>query len=97
MDGCRCVVRTYNVRTPDTERTMIKQLTRTGNSFALVFDRAVLDLIKIDPAQPLEISTDDGRRLIVAPVTDERRLKRFREALERTNRRHGKTLKRLAE
>ena len=76
---------------------MIKQLTRTGNSFALVFDRAVLDLVKIDPSMPLEITTDDGHRLIVSPVTDAKRSERFRQALQRTNRRHGKTLKRLAE
>ena len=76
---------------------MIKHLTKTGNSFALVLDRGVLDLVKIDPETPLEISTDDGRRLILSPVTDPKRLRRFQEALERTNRRHAKTLKRLAE
>lgn len=76
---------------------MIKQLTRTGNSYALVLDRAILELVKIDPDTPLEISTDDGRRLILSPVRDPARQKRFREALERVNQKHGKTLKRLAE
>jgi antitoxin MazE len=76
---------------------VVKNLTKTGNSFALVIDRAILDLVNIDPETPLEISTDDGRRLILSPVTDPKRLRRFQEALERTNRRHAKTLKRLAE
>ncbi len=76
---------------------MVKNLTKTGNSFALVLDRAILDLVNIDPETPLEISTDDGRRLILSPVTDAKRMRRFQAALDRTNRRHGKSLKRLAE
>jgi hypothetical protein len=46
---------------------MVKKLTRHGNSFALVIDRPILDLLKIDPETPLDVSTD-GRQLIVAPV-----------------------------
>jgi len=75
---------------------MIKQLTRTGNSYALVLDRAILELMKIEPDTPLDISTD-GRRLIITPVIGADRRKKFREALEWTNRKHGKTLKRLSE
>lgn len=75
---------------------MIKQLTRTGNSYALVLDRAILELMKIDADTPLELSME-GRRLVVTPVTETERRKKFREALEWTNRRHAKTLKRLAE
>jgi antitoxin MazE len=76
---------------------MIKQLTKTGNSYALVLDKAILELVNINPETPLEISTDDGRRLILSPIRDPARQKRFREALERVNQKHGKTLKRLAE
>ena len=45
---------------------MIKKLTRHGNSMALVIDKPILELLKIAPDTPLEISTD-GRRLIIAP------------------------------
>ena len=45
---------------------MIKKLTRHGNSMALVIDKPILELLKISPDTPLEISTD-GRRLIIAP------------------------------
>jgi antitoxin component of MazEF toxin-antitoxin module len=75
---------------------MIKTLTKHGNSLALVIDRSVLDLLKIDATTPLEISTD-GQVLIVSPVRDPERRKRFEAALARTNRRYGRALKRLAE
>ena len=75
---------------------MIKNLTRHGNSLALVIDRAVLDLLNIGADTPLDISTD-GQVLIVAPVRDSQRKKRFEKALKSTNRRYGKALKRLAD
>ena len=37
---------------------MIKRLTRHGNSLALVIDRAILELLKVDPDTPLELTTD---------------------------------------
>jgi len=71
---------------------MIKNLTKHGNSLALVIERAVLDLLKIDADTPLDISTD-GQVLIVSPVRDAERQKKFKKALEKTNRRYGKALK----
>ena len=75
---------------------MIKTLTKSGNSHALVLDRAILELIHIDPEQPVEISTN-GTQLIIEPVKDAARIRKFREKLAAVNARHGKTLKRLAE
>lgn len=75
---------------------MIKKLTKHGNSMALVIDRSVLDLLKIDNDTPLEISTD-GSVLIVSPVRDEDRATRFKEGAEDANRRYGRALKRLAD
>ena len=75
---------------------MVKTLTKHGNSYALIIDRAILELLKITAETPLEISTD-GKTLTVAPVTDAKRRARFRAALEQTNRRYGRALKRLAE
>jgi antitoxin component of MazEF toxin-antitoxin module len=75
---------------------MIKKLTKHGNSLALVIDRPVLDLLKIDHDTPLDISTD-GELLVVAPVRDAKRRKKFEAALESANRRYGRALKRLAE
>lgn len=75
---------------------MIKTLTKHGNSWALVIDKPVLELLDIQPETPLKIRTD-GQTLIIAPANETEKKKRFRAALEATNRRYGKTLKRLAE
>lgn len=75
---------------------MIKRLTKHGNSMALVIDRSVMDLLNIADDTPLEISTD-GSNLIIAPVREEDRIARFRDALDKTNRRYGQALKKLAE
>ncbi len=73
---------------------MIKRLTKHGNSLALVIDKAILDLLKIDSETPIEITTD-GRSLLVTPISPDRR-DEFQAALDKVNRRHGKALGRLA-
>ncbi len=75
---------------------MIKKLTKHGNSLALVIDKAVLELLDIDEKTPLDISTD-GRILLISPVRDRKRQKKFQEALEKANKRYGRALKRLAD
>jgi len=75
---------------------MIKRLSKHGNSLALVIDRPILELSGIDEQTALDVSTD-GRALVVAPLADEDRRRRFEKALESTNRRYSKTLRRLAE
>lgn len=74
---------------------MVKKLTKHGNSRALVLDRGVLDLLKINDNTLLDVSTD-GRVLIVAPVHDPKRRKRFEEALAATNEKYGRALRNLA-
>lgn len=51
---------------------MIKRLVKTGNSLALVLDRTLLDLARIDAATPLEVSVD-GEAIVVSPVRPRRR------------------------
>lgn len=75
---------------------MIKKLVSHGNSAALVIDKPILELLHVDMDTPLEIATD-GRNLIISPVQNEKREKKFKAALEKVNRSHGRTLKRLAE
>ncbi|HEY3391656.1 MAG TPA: hypothetical protein VGK58_03040 [Lacipirellulaceae bacterium] len=75
---------------------MVKKLSKHGNSLALVIDRSILDLLNIDEDTSLEVSTD-GEALIIAPVRDRKRRKKFEEALAASNERYGKALKRLAE
>lgn len=75
---------------------MQKKLTKHGNSWALVIDKPVLELLNIDPEALLEVSTD-GQTLIVAPVASAKRKAKFKTALARTNRRFGRALRRLAD
>ena len=74
---------------------MVKTLTKHGNSLALVIDKPILDLLKIDADTPLEVTTD-GRSLIVSPASAEGRAK-FEAALRDTMQKYPKMLKRLAE
>ena len=75
---------------------MLKKLTRHGNSLALVIDKGVLDILNIDDKTPLEISTD-GTLLLISPVRDEKRVRRFHDAVKAVNARYGRSLKRLAD
>ena len=74
---------------------MQKKLITHGNSAALIIDRPILEILKIDMGTPLEITTD-GSSLIVSPVRSKGREKKFKSALEKVNKEHGKTLKKLA-
>jgi antitoxin MazE len=75
---------------------MVKRLTRTGNSFALVLDKPLLEQLGIDEDTPLELSTN-GDVLVVTPVRDRAREKKLKKALEDMDRQYGGVFKRLAE
>jgi len=75
---------------------MIKKLTRHGNSLALVIDRPILDLLRIDSETPLDVSTD-GKQLIVSPAKASGRSKKFEAAQDWAHRRYGKAFQKLAE
>jgi antitoxin MazE len=75
---------------------MVKKLIQHGNSAALIIDKPILELLKIDMNTPVELSTD-GKNLIISPVNDSGREKKVRDAMEKVNRKHRRTLKRLAE
>ena len=74
---------------------MVKHLTPHGNSAALVIDKPVMELLHITMNTPLELVTD-GRSLIISPVRDAKRERKFRAALQTINHQHGRTLKALA-
>jgi antitoxin component of MazEF toxin-antitoxin module len=73
---------------------MVKKLTKHGNSYALVIDKPIMDILKITPNTPLSISTD-GTCLVVAPSKPPRRRK-FKRALDKVNREWHDVLARLA-
>jgi len=67
-----------------------------GNSAALIIDKPILELLDITFDMPLKISTD-GINLIITPIRDGGREKKFRQALTKVNTDHAVALKRLAE
>ena len=75
---------------------VVKKLTKHGNSLALVIDRPILDLLKIDPETPLEVSTD-GKQLFVAPAKASDRRKKFEAAQAEAHKRYRKAFRKLAE
>ncbi len=75
---------------------MRKRLTRTGNSFALVLDRALLDQTGIDPDTQLEVSTD-GQVIVISPVRSPARTAKLKGVMERVHARYAGAFKRLAE
>jgi antitoxin component of MazEF toxin-antitoxin module len=75
---------------------MIKTLTKHGNSYALVIDKPILELLRVSPDTPFEIVTD-GQCLVLAPVRDPDEEKKFDDALAMVHKRFGRAMKRLAE
>jgi antitoxin MazE len=76
---------------------MVKKFSQHGNSWALVIDRPILDLINVNPeSTPMLISTD-GDKLIISPVRDTARRRKFEAAMEKANKKYGRMFKRLAE
>lgn len=75
---------------------MVKTLTKTGNSLALVLDRPLLEATGIDADTPLEISTD-GDVIVISPQRGRRRAEAFRKAAEAVQERYAGVFRRLAE
>jgi antitoxin MazE len=75
---------------------MIKTLTKHGNSYAMVIEKPILELLRTTPDTPFEIISD-GRSLVLTPVRSNEESKKFDEALAMVHKRFGKAMKRLAE
>ncbi len=60
---------------------MVKNLTRTGNSVALVLDRQLLEAANLDPDDQVEVSTN-GRVIVIAPVRSKRETDKFKRGQE---------------
>ena len=75
---------------------MTKKLTRHGNSLALIIDKPILEMLRMDENTVLSVSTD-GNTLTVAPAKNDSRDAKFEAALERVNQKWGSVFKKLAE
>jgi antitoxin component of MazEF toxin-antitoxin module len=75
---------------------MVKKLTKSGNSLALVIDKPILDALNLDVDTPLEVSTD-GEVIVIAPVRDRKRNEKLKAVVREAHERYGGVFKRLAE
>jgi len=76
------------------EATMIKKLSAIGNSFGLIIERPILELLDITKDTPLEVKTD-GEALIIRPAKLSKK-QRIRESTKRMMAVHDDTLRKLA-
>jgi antitoxin component of MazEF toxin-antitoxin module len=74
--------------------SMVKTLKQIGNSYGVIIDKPILEILRITPETPLEITTD-GQSLQIRPVRPRKRPV-LTESLAAVNKRHGATLKKLA-
>lgn len=75
---------------------MIKTLKKVGNSQALIIDKSILELLKIDNNTPLDISTN-GDILFIKPIRDKEKQENLEESLNWINIEYGSVLQKLAE
>jgi antitoxin MazE len=75
---------------------MIKNLVKHGNSWAVVIDRPILDLLKIVPESQVELTTD-GKSIRIAPVNLDDSKSTVRAARAKVNSTHSRAFKKLAE
>ncbi len=57
--------------------SVVKKLTKHGNSFCLILDKALVQLVGIYSDTLLEISTENGKQLILTPIYDEEEIEKY--------------------
>lgn len=77
--------------------TVTKKLAKHGNSYALIIEKPILELLGIDSNTLLQVSTPDGSSIVITPVKNKTRKRTFKNALTKINKRYGRALKNLAE
>jgi antitoxin component of MazEF toxin-antitoxin module len=75
---------------------MIKKLTRTGNSVALVLDKPLLKQVGLDENSEVEVSTN-GDVIVMTPVRDAARQRKLRKIIEELDEQYSGLFRRLAE
>ena len=73
---------------------MVKTLAKVGNSYAIVIDKPILEMLHITPETPLDISTD-GDSIVVRPcqtIDSALFMKTAREIMKK----HAETFRKLA-
>lgn len=74
---------------------MIKNLTKHGNSAALVIERPILDLLGATIDTAFEVVTD-GQSLVLTPVKNTVHTAKFHKSMDKIGKRYAKTFEELA-
>lgn len=74
---------------------MIKNLTKHGNSAALVIDRPILELLGATIDTPFKISTN-GKSLTITPVIISTRSAKIQASMDKIGTKYAKTFEELA-
>ena len=75
---------------------MRKKLTRTGNSVALVLDKALLEGTGLKAGSVVEV-TRSGKAIVISPPVKKARAEKFKAILEDLHREYGGVFRKLAE
>ena len=75
---------------------MRKKLSRSGNSVALVLDKPLLEQLGLDENAEVELSTN-GDVLVVTPIRDVVRQRRFRKSAEKITEKYAGLFRRLSQ
>ena len=74
---------------------MMKRLTKTGNSVALVLDKQLLEAAHLSAGSEVEVSTD-GHAIVITPRRDRSRDDDFRAGVEKMHARYAGVFRLLA-
>jgi len=74
---------------------MIKKLTKHGNSYALIIERPIMDLLHISEKSELYVTTD-GRNLVISPAEDKKKKTRLEDAVGDSFKKFPRMYKNLA-
>jgi antitoxin MazE len=75
---------------------MVKTLRQIGNSYGIIIEKPIMDLLGIDSQTQLEVSVQDGA-LLLRPIREADRKGRIRKSAARMAGIHRESLKELAD
>lgn len=75
---------------------MVKKLVKHGNSLALILDKPILDLLRIDADTELSVTTD-GSAIVIAPALNGGWRAKFESSKKRVMTEWSSVFKKLAE
>ena len=95
IDFALCLVYIMCIRT-NGDLIMVKNLIKHGNSYALVIDKPIMELLQMTPETQLEVTTN-GDHLVISPVRPKGRQAKLNRILDDINRDFGPALKKLSQ